>query len=255
MEGADVIRVERMGDIRRVTLARPEKMNALNAALVEHLLDIVANSSRDGTRLLVIEGAGKNFSAGFDFSNFEAESEGDLLRRFVRIEQLLQAVYHAPFETAAFAHGRNFGAGVDLFCVCNRRFAAPGATFRMPGLQFGIVLGTRRFANIVGESRARSILHASETFDTEKAIALGVIETIADPATWPAFVESIAKSSEALPAAALNALCERTRTDTRADDLRHLVMSASQPGLKDRIRRYLDAQRAPAKPKQIVGAA
>jgi len=66
--------------------------------------------------------------------------------RFVRIEMLLQAVATSPARTVALAHGKVFGAGADLFACCHHRIAAAGTTFRMPGLKFGLMLGTRRFA-------------------------------------------------------------------------------------------------------------
>ena len=140
------LQIERMGVVTTLTLNRPDKANALSAALVEALAGAVDAAHHDGTRLLVIKGDGRNFCAGFDFGGFEDASEGDLLLRFVRIETMLQAVYHAPFATLALAQGKNFGAGVDLALACGTRIAAPGAEFRMPGLKFGLQLGTRRLA-------------------------------------------------------------------------------------------------------------
>ena len=111
----------------------------------------------------------KNFSAGFDFSSTaETATEGELLRRFVRIEQLLQAIWHAPFATMALAHGLNFGAGADLFVACDVRVAAPGTTFRMPGLRFGLQLGTRRLAQRIGNDAARALLADSSMIDADR---------------------------------------------------------------------------------------
>src|SRR3546814_5225542 len=97
---------------------------------------------------------GKNFSAGFDFTGYEDQTDGDLLLRMVRIETLLQRVAGSPSLTVALAHGRNFGAGVDLFAACKLRYCSPATSFRMPGLKFGLVLGTRRFRGIVAIGRA-----------------------------------------------------------------------------------------------------
>ena len=148
--------VEHDGPVTLLTLNRPEKANALSPDLVEALLASVNEAYRDGTRLLVLSGNGQHFCAGFDFSDFESASEGELLRRFVRIEQLLQALYHAPFAALALAHGKNFGAGVDLLVACGVRVAAPDTTFRMPGLRFGVQLGTRRLARRIGPEHAPS---------------------------------------------------------------------------------------------------
>jgi len=64
------------------------------------------------------------------------------LLRFVRIEQLLQRLFRVPYPTVALVHGHVFGAGADLFCACQHRFAASDATFRLPGTGFGLVQGT-----------------------------------------------------------------------------------------------------------------
>ena len=130
--------------VTRLTLNRAQKANALSASLVEALLDAVEYAATDGTRLLILEGAGAHFCAGFDFTDVQAQSEGDLVLRFIRIETLLQALYHAPFETLALAHGRVFGAGADIVASCSQRIATPDTSFRMPGLRFGVVLGTRQ---------------------------------------------------------------------------------------------------------------
>ena len=230
---------ERAGATLTLTLNRPDKMNALSASLVEALQAAVDEAARSGVRLLVLRGNGRNFSAGFDFGGVEAQSEGDLLLRFVRIEQLLQSLHHAPFDTLALAHGKNFGAGVDLFGVCTLRVAAPEASFRMPGLQFGLVLGTRRFATQVGAERARAILQASHTFGTEEALGLGFVHRSVDAEEWPDLVVEAEQAATGLAPATATRLGGVLRTDTRDADLADLVRSAAEPGLKARIAAYL----------------
>jgi enoyl-CoA hydratase/carnithine racemase len=233
------LRVERRGATLTLELARPEKMNALSAPLVEALLAQVKAAGGDGTRLLVLRGAGRNFSAGFDMGGHEEQSEGDLVLRFIRIEQLLQAVRHAPFDTLALAHGRNFGAGVDLFCACARRVAAPDATFRMPGLCFGLVLGSRLFAERVGADRARSVLQVSQTFGADEARSWGFVTETAAQEAWPAAVEKAERAAAALSPQAAARLFRVMAEDRRDADLAELVRSAAEPGLKSRIAAYL----------------
>jgi enoyl-CoA hydratase/carnithine racemase len=233
--------IRRAGDCTHLQLNRPEKLNALDESLVDALLAALKTAAGDGTRLLTLSGVGRNFSAGFDLSDFEDVSEGDLLLRFVRIEQLLQALYHAPFQTIAFAHGRNFGAGVDLVCACNRRIAAAGASFRMPGLRFGLLLGSRRFAHRVGADAARDILLRSHQFDSEEAQAIGFIHQLAPQEQWETLQSQARSDIEALSAHSTQRLLEITAIDTRAADMADLVASASAPGLKDRIRAYRKA--------------
>lgn len=233
-----VLLAETDADVRTLTLNRPDKRNALSAELVEALIEGVDHARRDGIRLLVLRGEGKSFSAGFDFGGFEEQSEGDLLLRFVRIETLLQAVAHAPFPTLAFAHGRNFGAGVDLFGACSRRVADPDANFLMPGLGFGLVLGTRRYAAMVGTARALQVLGEAVTFTADEALADGFATGIAPVDAWPEVLAQAGEASTRLAAGPLRCLLDVTRPDTRDADLADLVRSAALPGIKERIRAY-----------------
>ncbi len=224
------------GHLTRLTLNRPGKANALSASLVEALLDAVDYAQGDGTRLLVLDGAGHHFCAGFDFTGYQDQSEGDLALRLIRIETLLQTLHHAPFETLALAHGKIFGASADLVAACGIRVAAPGTTFRMPGLRFGVVLGTRRLAHRVGADHARSILSASRTFGADEALGINFITEIGEQPQWGAIVQRVQSYCEQLTPAAAAALHRQTTPDTRADDMHALARSVSVPGIKERIR-------------------
>jgi enoyl-CoA hydratase/carnithine racemase len=233
------LRAGRADATLELTLSRPEKRNALSADLVEALLSHVEAAYRDGTRLLVLRGEGHNFCAGFDLSGYEAQSQGDLVLRFIRIEQLLQALRHAPFDTLALAHGRNFGAGVDLVSACARRVCAPDAAFRMPGLRFGLVLGTRLFAERVGLQRARVTLQSAVTFTASEAFHWGFATALAAQDRWPDVVAEAAAASSILAPAIAARLFRVTTPDHCDSDLAELVRSAAMPGLKARIARYL----------------
>lgn len=226
------------GHVTRLTLNRPQKANALSASLVEALLDAVEYACTDGTRLLILDANGSHFCAGFDFTDYQHASEGDLALRFLRIEALLQTLYHAPCETLALAHGRIFGAGADLVASCSTRIAAPDTTFRMPGLRFGVVLGTRRLAQRIGADRARDILGASRTFGAEEAARIGFLTATAPQTAWAHHVEQIRARCELLSPGAAAALHRNTTVDTRAEDMAALAHSVSKPGLKERIRLY-----------------
>ena len=229
--------IRRDGTLTELTLARPAKANALSAELVEALLAAVLAAGGDGTRLLVLRGDGKNFCAGFDFSDIETATDGDLLHRIVRLEILLQALYHAPVATLALCRGGTYGAGADLVASCDRRVAAPGTIFRVPGLRFGIALGTRRLAQRIGADKALEILGSARTFDAEEAIKIGFIDEVADAGHWAATVTAM-RAAQKLDSRAHALLKERVQTDTRDADMAALVRSASAPGLKERIEAF-----------------
>jgi enoyl-CoA hydratase/carnithine racemase len=230
------------GHVTHLTLNRPQKANALSASLVEALLNAVEYAYTDATRLLILDGSGEHFCAGFDFTGYLEMSEGDLMLRFIRIEHLLQQLYHAPFATLVLAHGRNFGAGSDLVCAGSLRVAAPGATFRMPGLRFGIVLGTRRLAHRIGADAARDVLATSRTFSADEALRLKFLTQVQAQSEWSALIAAARKAAGVLSQPATARLNEQTITDTRAADMAALVQSASLPGLKERIRTFRESK-------------
>ena len=230
------------GHVTRLTLNRPAKANALSASLVEALINAVEYAQTDGTRLLILEGNGNHFCAGFDFTGYDEASEGDLLLRFVRIEHLLQLIYHAAFTTMVLAHGKIFGAGADIVCACSHRIAAPGTTFRMPGLRFGLVLGTQRLAHRVGNDAARELLATSRTFDAPGALNLGFVSRIAPQDAWPALIDEQRAAATTLTQPALARMNAQTVIDTRDADMAALAHSASVPGLKERIRIFREAK-------------
>ncbi|MGO1766490.1 enoyl-CoA hydratase [Advenella sp. S44] len=222
------------------TLNRPEKMNALSPALVQALTEGIQQAHQENISLLVFRGNGKNFCAGFDFSDLETASEGDLLRRIVQIEIMLDLLATSPAMTLALCHGRNFGAGADLIASCKRRIAANGTTFRFPGIKFGLILGTRRFQNIVGTQNALEILSSTRTIDAEEALKTGFMQTLQDQADWQGIIEQAETDNAILSDITRQNLYRVLYGQAESDEnLAALVRSAAAPGLKDRIRAYL----------------
>ena len=199
-----------------ITLDRPDKLNALSASMVEELIGAFEAADTARTPLVVLQGNGRCFSAGFDMSEVQSQSEGDLVLRFIRIEALLNRIASSTCLTVALAHGKNFGAGVDLIAACALRVAAPDSTFRMPGLKFGLVLGSARFARIVGTLEARRILETAATFDVERAMANGFIEHIAGTEQHAEVIAEALERANALPAES-RALLHRALDTERAD--------------------------------------
>ena len=227
-----------------LTLNRPQKANALNRSLVEALLGEVYKASADGTRVIIFQGTGGALCSGFDLSTLDAESEGETAVRFLRVERLLQAIYHAPCLTVALGHGRTFGAGADLFCACRWRVAAPDATFCMPGLRFGIVLGTRRLAQRVGRDVAQRLLLEVQTITASEALEIGFATECSAQKGWPPLVERAYKAAQVLNPDAAERMFGVSTPDTRAADMADLALSVTEPGLQERIRRYREGLRA-----------
>jgi enoyl-CoA hydratase len=229
--GSYMLNVEHHANVAKLTLNNPTKGNALNPVMVEALIEqttlALTNSDIDTIEL---HAEGLHFCTGLDLSNLDNETDGDLLHRLVRIETFLALIWSAPITTKAFAKGRTWGAGADIFVACEQRIIEPNTTFRFPGAQFGIALGTARLTDRIGVDEARHLILHGKEFDASTAIQKGLATGYsADHAT-----NGIVVDREA--AAAIRAA---SRSNLRADaDMAALVRSASLPGLKQRIIQY-----------------
>jgi enoyl-CoA hydratase len=213
-----------------LTLARPERGNALGPDLVEALLAAVQAAHADPTlHTLVLRGEGRHFCTGLDLSDLDDSADADWLWRLVRIETLLDALWRSPLATVALAQGRAWGAGADLFAACEQRVAAPGTSFRFPGAQFGIVLGTRRLAERVGAGTARRLVVDGGELDADAALAAGLATAVGSTADV---------SAPRIDAVTVRAVRAASRHDAPDADLAALVRSAAEPGLKARMQAY-----------------
>src|SRR4029079_363664 len=126
-----------------IILNRSNKVNALSSELAHGFLQAIYSVLDTECSAVIIQGAGKNFCAGFDFESYEAMSPGDIIDRFVAIEKSLQLLRAAPFVSIAVVQGAAFGAGADIAIASTYRVGSDRARFRFPGFQFGVALGTR----------------------------------------------------------------------------------------------------------------
>jgi enoyl-CoA hydratase len=152
---------------------------------------------------------------------------------------LLHLVASSPCLTVAFAHGRNFGAGVDLFAACRHRYSAADASFRMPGLRFGLVLGTRRFADLVGYAKAREVLEQTRQMSATEAADIGLVTRLVEADGRADAVAQALQVATLFDPATQQHLYRVLDAERPDQDLADLVRSASRPGLKSRILAYM----------------
>ena len=226
----------RENDVLTLTLNRGSKANSLTPALVEDL--ITALDQPGDVRMAVIRGEGKHFCAGFDLSDISKLSDGDLLWRFVRIELLLQKIYHSPFPIVALGHGQIVGAGADLFAACWHRVAAPGTKLKMPGWNFELALGTGRLTALIGQDAARDMLIDTKSISAEQARQIGLASSLVEKEDWENLILTLATRARALPSEATANMLALTGLNNAELDLAALVRSAARPGLKARIENY-----------------
>lgn len=240
----DFVLLERDGPGAVLTLNRPERGNALGASLVEALHAAVDTCLADGARLIVIRGAGRHLSTGFDLDALDTQSDGDLLLRFVQIELLLQKIASAPALTMAVAHGRTTGAGADLFAACDIRMALCETTFAFPGAGFGVVLGSRRLAALIGPQAAQDVILGGRVMSAEEAAALRLVTGVVMQDALASCITAARARAARLEARTLGLVRNVTAPPRPEEDLAALVRSAGRPGLKARIIAHRERIRA-----------
>jgi enoyl-CoA hydratase len=231
-----MLNIETNASVTKLTLANPSKGNALSRDLIEALIEQTTIAlSNVNIHTIELHAEGSHFCTGLDLSNLDNESDGDLLHRLVRIETFLALLWSAPITTKAFAKGRTWGAGADIFVACEHRLLQPNTTFRFPGAQFGISLGTARLTDRIGTDKARQLILHSEEMTADTAIHAGLANAyVADHVQ-----QSLRVSAQA--AAAIRSASRGAHMARADSDLAALVRSAATPGLKQRIVQYRDS--------------
>lgn len=252
-----MIEFARTGHIAVATLAQPARGNALSESMVETLIARISECIDDmAVHTLVLNATGSHFCTGFDLGaqppsapeNQDdgaislAATDGPLLWRFARIEHLLSLLWNAPLRTVAVAQGRTWGAGADLFAACDLRYATLQTEWRFPGAGFGLVLGTRRLATLVGQGRAMDWVAHGRRINPDDAIAAEFATTLLEsPDQWQEHLPALA-----VDRATYAQLKAATRPDHSQGDLAALVRSGALPGLADRLEKY----RSNSKPRK-----
>lgn len=230
-------------NVATLTLNDPDRLNCFSEKLVNELHGVLDRAVVDSARHIVFKSEGKGFSGGMDLSGLGNESDADLLLRFVRIEQLLQRVRHHQCSTTALVHGACYGAAADLVLACRTRIATSDARFLMPGMRFGIVLGTRRLRDTLGEATAYKLLDRKKPFNAEEGMAAGFVTSLAEKKEWENVVsENIALLSAYTPDAYSTRMQVLT-PDTRDSDMTALVNSVTNGSIKRRMENYVESMK------------
>jgi methylglutaconyl-CoA hydratase len=177
------LRIERDGDVLRVTLARPETRNAFDTALIAELAEAFVDVGT--ARAVVLAGVGASFCAGADVEWMRSSADLDLEANVAdanAMRRMFEALDGCRAPVVAAVHGHALGGGIGLVACSDIAIARRGTVFAFSEVKLGIVpavispFALRR----IGESAARRYFVTGERFDAETALRIGLVHEVTD---------------------------------------------------------------------------
>ena len=184
---SDVIKYEKRGSTALLTLNRPEKLNALDYATNDRLLELLDGIEEDPTVwAVVLTGAGdRAFSAGGDIHEFTESVKAGVdiaVRDFCKRGQTMTARLESfPKPIIAAVNGIAFGGGCEITEAVHLAVASEEALFAKPEIKIGIPPtfgGTQRLPRLAGRKRALELLLTGETFSPQRAYEMGLVNRV-----------------------------------------------------------------------------
>lgn len=166
-----------------ITINRPDKLNALNKAVMSELDEVISEVYENREiKSAIITGAGpKAFVAGADISEFLglSQEEGQALSKkghdiFFRIE-------NSPKPIVAAVNGFSLGGGCELAMACHLRFCSSNAKFGQPEVNLGLIPGyggTQRLTQLIGKGKAMELMLSAAVIDAQEALRLGLANQV-----------------------------------------------------------------------------
>ena len=206
-----------VGYIARLTIDRPDKLNALNADVMDGLKAVCTwIEAQDDVRVLIVTGAAPNppaegkrakpnaFVAGADITEF-AGAGSDVIRvKFT--DNAVEALWNLSKPTIAMVDGFALGGGCEVACSCDIRIASDRSTFGAPEINLGLIPGygaTQRLERLVGYGKAHEMIMTGDMVPATEAHRIGLVNHVVAPEELEETVLAMArrigsKSSHAL---------------------------------------------------------
>ncbi len=180
----------------RLTLNRPAKLNALSGPLVEALVEALDAAIADArVRVIVLEGAGRAFSAGYDLTE---ESEGGVggpvgWRRLLAVDvEATLRVLDCPKPVIAQIHGYALAGGLELAMACDLIVAAEGTQVGEPEIRYGSAPVTLLMPYLIGQKKTRELLLTGDLIDAAEAERIGLVNRVVPADRLAAEVDALA---------------------------------------------------------------
>ena len=249
------VRIERDGAVLRVTLARPERRNAITVAMYAALADAIESAAGDDSiRVITLEGEGQDFTAGNDLADFMAEMPRD--GSDIPVWRLLRVLAKNQVPIVAAVHGNAVGIGTTMLFHCDLVVAEEGTRFLMPFVDLGLVpeaASSLLLPRLAGRRRAARHLLLGEPFGPQDALDFGLVSHVAPSGQLAQTLSKIVEALLAKPAQALRltqSLLRRGDTDEVLERMQlendHFAERLTSSEVRDAITAFFASRAKPA---------
>ncbi len=246
---SDEILIGVADDVATVTLNRPDKRNAMNAALLRALAAAFDDlDARRDVRVIVVRGAGPAFCSGRDLRDMERGEPQ------VEIVPVLRKVEGSRHPTIAMIHGDAIAGGCELALHCDLRVAAEGARLGMPLARLGLVPGFalgQKLIEIIGPAHTRHLLLTGRPIEARRAREIGMVHEVVPAADLDTATAKLARTiadNAPLSLAGIKALVQRAlaaRETVSHDDIDALIQASRRSQDASEGRRAMLEKRKP----------
>jgi enoyl-CoA hydratase len=246
---SDEILIGVVDDVATVTLNRPDKRNAMNAALLRALAAAFDDlDARRDVRVIVVRGAGPAFCSGRDLRDMERGEPQ------VEIVPVLRKVESSRLPTIAMIHGDAVAGGCELALHCDLRVAAEGARLGMPLARIGLVPGfalAQKLIEIIGPAHTRHLLLTGRAIEARRALEIGMVHEVVPAAEVEKATATLARTiadNAPLALAGIKTLIQRAlaaRDAVPHDDVETLIQAARRSRDAGEGRRAMLEKRKP----------
>jgi enoyl-CoA hydratase/carnithine racemase len=222
------VRVEKNGGVLSITLARPERRNAITVAMYAALAEALEGAAGDASvRLVTFRGEGRDFAAGNDLADFLNALPRDTTE--IPVWRFLRALVGCEVPILAAVHGNCVGIGTTMLLHCDFVIADETARFSMPFVDLALVPeagSSLLFPRLAGRRRAARYLLLCEQFDAEEGLKIGLVSHLAPPGRANAVITEITSALVAKPAEALRRTHGLLRHGTREEILERMKLES-----------------------------
>ncbi|HXM36036.1 MAG TPA: enoyl-CoA hydratase [Pyrinomonadaceae bacterium] len=220
---AEKLLVSLKDGIKRITINRPERRNSVDGETVQMLLSAVKGSVSDGTRIVILSGAGDSFCAGADLA---ATSERDIADFDVtgslreNVNPTILAMRALPVPIIARVHGHAVGVGFNYALACDLIVASEQALFGQVFVKIGLMPdggGTWFLPRLVGYHKAFELMATGDIIDAPQALKLGMVNQVVPFAELDATVDKFAARLAQAPRLAIEKIKAALNTNTQSD--------------------------------------